>query len=503
LTENLPCQCRRSVIVHELAHLRRRDHWVGWLLLTGECICWWNPLFWYVRRQIRLNAELACDAWVVGTLPDDRRAYAEALLEVTQLVSQTAAPMPALGMSSGARQAFERRLTMIMRERVPCRVPVHGLIAIGFLGILALPGWSQVEVRVQKGEDVKKKQAETAKDRVKKVLKEDLRDGTLDVTARLVPDSEDVIAVLVDDKKPTGSTEADREKRIQALEKQIQALLKEVRALRGSEGNKAPLGVRIEAVPLGETVHRIEAQPQIRARVLRNEPINADAKDRDVIINNLAPPKAVHALTLTTDSERGGKEGRRERFIIATADVNAGDQVVELRRATYKLPQGKAEILAKLLRELVKAQVLETRVEGETLTVTTTPGAQKAIHALVDLIQGKSSAAKDLPSSGRIQLRLDGPKEGKRVEAFELRLEEPKDSRVIKPPVEAFELRLEEPKDGRVIKPLELKEHRIVITDRKDDAKRKLSEVIKQLQKEGRAEEANKLADVLRQLGKD
>src|SRR5262249_41240875 len=106
---------------------------------------WWNPLFWYVRRQLRLNAELACDAWVVSALPEDRRAYAEALIEVTEHISQTALLSPALGINSGARQALERRLTMIMRDRVPCKVPVVGIIVIGVLGLAALPGWAQFQ----------------------------------------------------------------------------------------------------------------------------------------------------------------------------------------------------------------------------------------------------------------------------------------------------------------------------------------------------------------------
>src|SRR5262249_32485920 len=69
LLDRLTSDCQRSVIVHELAHLRRRDHWVGWFLVLAECVLWWNPLFWYVRRQVRHEAELACDAWVVTTLP--------------------------------------------------------------------------------------------------------------------------------------------------------------------------------------------------------------------------------------------------------------------------------------------------------------------------------------------------------------------------------------------------------------------------------------------------
>ena len=113
---------RHTVIVHELAHLRRRDHVVGWLLMFAECIWWWNPVFWIVRRQIRLQAELACDAWVVHLFPEHRGAYAEALIEVTAWNSRPPALVPMLGISGAANQDFERRLTMIMCERTPCKM---------------------------------------------------------------------------------------------------------------------------------------------------------------------------------------------------------------------------------------------------------------------------------------------------------------------------------------------------------------------------------------------
>ena len=65
-----------GVVVHELAHLKRRDHWVAWLELIAACLWWWNPLFWYVRRRLLETAESACDSWVVSSLPKkERRAY--------------------------------------------------------------------------------------------------------------------------------------------------------------------------------------------------------------------------------------------------------------------------------------------------------------------------------------------------------------------------------------------------------------------------------------------
>src|SRR5260370_32430010 len=142
LLDHLPESSRQSILLHELAHLRRRDHWVGWLQLLGACLCWWNPLYWYVSRQVRENAELACDAWVVATLPGGRRAYAEAVMEVAQMMSQLEAPAPALTLGAGRRRDFERRLIMIMCAGVPCKLSLRGLVVVGLLALTALPGWS-------------------------------------------------------------------------------------------------------------------------------------------------------------------------------------------------------------------------------------------------------------------------------------------------------------------------------------------------------------------------
>ncbi|MEX2172690.1 MAG: LCCL domain-containing protein [Pirellulales bacterium] len=134
----------QGLIIHELAHVKRRDHWVGWLELVASCVWWWNPLFWYVRHQLRENAELACDAWVVETLPAGRRAYAEALLAVCEFVSKLSAPLPAIGLTTSGRHAFERRLKMIARGQTPFRLSRGGLLAALVLAAMALPAWSQL-----------------------------------------------------------------------------------------------------------------------------------------------------------------------------------------------------------------------------------------------------------------------------------------------------------------------------------------------------------------------
>jgi bla regulator protein BlaR1 len=67
-----------TLLLHELAHLRRRDHWVRVLEFVVMGMYWWHPVVWHARRELREAEEQCCDAWVVSTMPGTRRTYASA-----------------------------------------------------------------------------------------------------------------------------------------------------------------------------------------------------------------------------------------------------------------------------------------------------------------------------------------------------------------------------------------------------------------------------------------
>jgi beta-lactamase regulating signal transducer with metallopeptidase domain len=133
-----------TVLAHELAHLRRRDHWTAWLELVALGLCWWNPLVWYARRRLQLFAELACDACVVAHFPARRTSYARALVDglgpaphapaETRRVPRT---MRAIGWSA---VELELRLLRILGGEDSARVPRWlGLVGCSCL-VLSLPG---------------------------------------------------------------------------------------------------------------------------------------------------------------------------------------------------------------------------------------------------------------------------------------------------------------------------------------------------------------------------
>ena len=135
----------RGILIHELAHLRRKDHWTTWLTLTGSIVHWWNPLFWLVQRQIDENADLSCDAWVIALQPDSRREYVESLISVSERASSHLYLTPALPVGGQVRR-FERRMKMIMHNQSTPRRSVL-VVCIAFLvACLSLPTWSKPRV---------------------------------------------------------------------------------------------------------------------------------------------------------------------------------------------------------------------------------------------------------------------------------------------------------------------------------------------------------------------
>ena len=68
------------VVAHEIAHIRRRDHWIkpiGFILLA---VYWFNPLVWVAYVMLCRDIERACDEKVIARMDDDeRKDYANAL----------------------------------------------------------------------------------------------------------------------------------------------------------------------------------------------------------------------------------------------------------------------------------------------------------------------------------------------------------------------------------------------------------------------------------------
>lgn len=102
----------RSVLLHELAHIRRRDTLAQLLTQLACALYWFNPLVWFAAWRLGVERERACDDLVLasGVRPS---AYARHLLEVVTQLSP-AHWTQSCGLAMARKSSLEGRLTAVL-----------------------------------------------------------------------------------------------------------------------------------------------------------------------------------------------------------------------------------------------------------------------------------------------------------------------------------------------------------------------------------------------------
>ena len=96
LSRSLSSEQLRFVFLHEMAHIRRCDIGIGWLMTGIQIVHWFNPVAWLAARYVRIERELACDALVLGRAGvNQRKPYGETILRLALEMSR---PVQAPGM---------------------------------------------------------------------------------------------------------------------------------------------------------------------------------------------------------------------------------------------------------------------------------------------------------------------------------------------------------------------------------------------------------------------
>ncbi len=126
----------RRVLLHETAHLQRRDGW--WTVLGGlaTAVYWFHPLVWALHRLSRREAERAADDAVL-LAGEPASGYAEELLSLSAaLRPRHSQPTPEVSMSMLDRSTLETRLKAIL-DPLHRRAPLSRWL-IGGIGLVAM-----------------------------------------------------------------------------------------------------------------------------------------------------------------------------------------------------------------------------------------------------------------------------------------------------------------------------------------------------------------------------
>ncbi|MHC4439230.1 MAG: M56 family metallopeptidase, partial [Planctomycetota bacterium] len=130
----------RYVFLHELAHLRRHDIYLGWLSSLLQVLHWFNPLVWFAFYRMRADRELACDALVLArTQKEESQEYGQAIVSLVRRFSRSR-PLPAMAGILESKSQLKRRIAMIAQfKNNSYRWSPMAVILVVILACVSLP----------------------------------------------------------------------------------------------------------------------------------------------------------------------------------------------------------------------------------------------------------------------------------------------------------------------------------------------------------------------------
>jgi beta-lactamase regulating signal transducer with metallopeptidase domain len=138
---------RRAVLAHELAHVCRGDYLTGMAAQVSLTLHFYNPLAHWLATRLRLEQELAADAWG-ACLAGGKQSYLATLAQMALRRDSRALTWPARAFLP-SRGNFVRRIEMLRNTRSIRHAPLPTLARLLTVGVLSALGLGVAGVRGQ------------------------------------------------------------------------------------------------------------------------------------------------------------------------------------------------------------------------------------------------------------------------------------------------------------------------------------------------------------------
>jgi len=132
--DHLTPEQMKSVLAHELCHVRHRDNLVAAIQTCVETTLWFHPLVWWIGNRIFQERERACDEEVLR-LGNQPRVYAQGILKVCELYLESPVECVA-GIAGGAY--LRTRIDAILKYEAVVKLNLAKTFALIFAGIAAI-----------------------------------------------------------------------------------------------------------------------------------------------------------------------------------------------------------------------------------------------------------------------------------------------------------------------------------------------------------------------------
>lgn len=135
----------RYIFYHELAHFKRKDIKINWLMYSLVIVNWFNPIIWYAYYAMREDQEIACDAYALTYIGSkEKLAYGYTILTLLEHYS-TFYQVPNLANLSRNKNTIKRRIIMIKKFNKKS----YRWSALGIAAIVGVSAFSLVNVKAE------------------------------------------------------------------------------------------------------------------------------------------------------------------------------------------------------------------------------------------------------------------------------------------------------------------------------------------------------------------
>ena len=109
-----------NILRHEMTHFKRHDILYKWFAEFVKCVHWFNPISWYVSKQIASECEISCDMSVTKNMTDsEEMSYVSTILSL--LPTGKSKQLPLTTQMASGKKFLKRRFVMIKNKKTTSR----------------------------------------------------------------------------------------------------------------------------------------------------------------------------------------------------------------------------------------------------------------------------------------------------------------------------------------------------------------------------------------------
>ena len=109
-----------NILRHEMTHVKRNDILYKWFAEFVKCVHWFNPISWYVSKQIAAECEISCDMSVTKNMTgSEEMSYVSTILSLLPTGKST--PLPLTTQMASSKKFLKRRFMMMKNKKKTSR----------------------------------------------------------------------------------------------------------------------------------------------------------------------------------------------------------------------------------------------------------------------------------------------------------------------------------------------------------------------------------------------